>query len=207
MPSSRLEPLAPEQWDDRTRRILGGTVRPVAQLEGGQAAGSSRPLNILMTLAHHPSLLEPFLGFAATLAAQGVLPRRESELLALRTAWNCRSEFEWGHHVIYARASGLDEEEIRRVTIGPGAPAWSESDRALLAAADELHDCQDVSDATWARLRSSWNEAQLVEIPFVVGNYTMLSMVARATGVPLEPGLPAWPARDAQDQAKPSGCR
>jgi len=60
-------------------------------------------------------------------------------------------------------------------------------------AADELHTRQDFSDATWSKLRERWSDAELVEIPFVVGHYTMLSMVANATGVPLEPGLPALP--------------
>lgn len=187
----RLEPLAPERWDDRTRQLLGGTLAPVAALEGRQAGG---PLQILCTIAHHPRLLEPFLGFAATLAARGVLPRRESELLALRAAWNCRSAFEWGHHVIYARAAGFEPAEIARVAEGPGAQGWSDRERLLLEAADELHAAQDVSDATWKRLRECFEDAQLVEIPFVVGIYTMLSMLARSTGVALEDGLPPLPA-------------
>jgi alkylhydroperoxidase family enzyme len=165
----------------------------VANLEAGEASSSSGPLNILRTIAHHPRLLEPFLGFAATLATAGTLPRRDSELLALRAAWNCRSAFEWGHHVAYARAAGLREDEIARV--GGGAPedGWAERDRILLRAADELHACQDVSDQTWKQLTAHFDESQLVEIPFVVGNYTMLSMVANATGVPLEPDLPKLP--------------
>ncbi len=192
----RIEPLEPEAWSESVRRVLGGTVAPVAELEGRRATGGPRPLNILMTIAHHPRLLEPFLGFAAALAARGALPRRESELLALRASWNCRSAFEWGHHAIYARAAGLSDQEIQRVSAGPEAVGWSSEERALLRAADELHTSQDISDATWAELSRRWDHAQLVEIPFVVGNYTMLSMVARATQVPLEPDLPPMPALD-----------
>ena len=101
----RLKPLDPHEWDERTRALLGGTVAPVAELEErndppGAPSATKGPLNILCTIAHHPRLLEPFLSFAATLAVGGVLPRRDSELLALRAAWNFRSAFEWGHHVI-----------------------------------------------------------------------------------------------------------
>jgi alkylhydroperoxidase family enzyme len=149
--------------------------------------------NLLRVVAHHPSLLEPFLAFSAALAGRGSLPRRASELLALRAAWNCRSDFEWGHHAVYARAAGLSDAEIAAVAGGPGAHGWSDDDRALLRAADELHAGQTVSDATWARLAARWSPAQLVEIPFVVGLYTMLSMVAGAARVPLEQGLPALP--------------
>lgn len=190
---TRLAPLEPERWDDRTRTLLGGTVDRVARLEDREGETSPGPLNILRTIAHHPRLLEPFLGFAATLAIGGTLPRRDSELLALRAAWNCRSEFEWGHHVHYARAAGLSEDEIARV--GGRAPedGWAERERVLLRAADELHESQDVSDETWELLAGHFDESQLVEIPFVVGNYTMLSMVANSTAVPLEPNLPKLP--------------
>lgn len=188
----RLAPATANEMSPRSREILGGTEAPVASLEGREPAGGG-PLNILRTVAHHPTLLEPFLGFAATLATRGVLPRRESELLALRAAWSCGSAFEWGHHVRYARAAGLSEDEIERVARGPGAPGWSGRERLLLEAADELHREQDVSPATWRSLRGCFDDAQLVEIPFVVGVYTMLSMVARSTGVPLEAGLPPLP--------------
>jgi len=188
---TRLEPLAPERWNEDTRRLLGGTLEPVANLEGSSSSGG--PLTILRTIAHHPTLLEPFLGFTATLAIRGTLPRRSSELLALRAAWNCGSAFEWGHHVAYASVAGMTKEEIDRVPSGPEHPGWSGEDRDLLIAADELHAGHDLSDATWSRLREHWDEAQLLEIPFVVGNYTMLSMVANATGVPIEDGLPPLP--------------
>jgi len=192
----RLAPLPPERWDERTRQLLGGTLGPVGALEG---AAPARPLNILTVIAHHPSLLGPFLDFARTLALEAVLPRRSSELLALRAAWNCRSPFEWGHHALYGKAAGLSDEEIERIASGPEASGWDDADRTLLRAADELHREQALSDATWAALRTRHDEAALVEIPFVVGQYTLLSMVANATGVPLEDHLPPLPAAEGAD--------
>jgi len=191
--SKRLEPQTPDEWSDDTRRLLGGTTEPVAKLEGRAPGAPTRPLNILATIAHHPRLLEPFLRYSATLAIGGVLPRRASELLALRAAWNCQSDFEWGHHVVYALSSGLDSEEVDRVALGPSAQGWNEEDRLLLVAADELHRDQDLGDDTWQQLSARWDEAQLLEIPFIVGHYTMLSMVAKTTGVPLEDGLQRLP--------------
>jgi alkylhydroperoxidase family enzyme len=192
--TQRIRSLEPNEWSDEVRSLLGGTLDSVADLEG-RSGGGGRPLSILLTIAHQPRLLGPFLGFASALALQGALSRRDSELLALRAAWNCESSFEWGHHVIYARAAGLGEDEIARIATGPGDPAWSAHDRALLAAADELHARQRISDETWAVLREDFDEAQLVELPFVVGNYTMLSMLANSTDVPVEEGLPDLPPR------------
>ncbi len=192
----RLVPLTPEQWGERTGQTLSGTVDRVARLEGESAPPAEKPLNILATIAHHPTLLEPFLAWSATLALQGELTRRDSEMLALRAAWNCRSSFEWGHHVLYARAAGLSDEEIERIAREPDSPQWAEEDADLLRAADEFHARHDLSAETWTRLRRRFSDAQLVEIPFVVGQYTMLSMVANSTGVPVEDGLDPLPELD-----------
>jgi 4-carboxymuconolactone decarboxylase len=172
---------------ERAARIVPKTL-------GGEVGdgGANAAPRILGTVAHHPHLLEPMLKFSMALA-DGVLPRRASEILALRAAWNCRSAFEWGHHARYARDAGLSEVEITRIASGPDAPGWSPADALLLRAADELHANQDLADETWTALSQTWDEAQLVEIPFVVGQYTMLSMVAKSTGVPVDPDLPTWP--------------
>ncbi len=188
----RVRPLEPDEWSPEVRELLAGTQDAVGEMEGDE--GESGTLNILRTIAHHPGILGPFLGFAGAIALAGVLSRRVSELLALRAAWNCRSAFEWGHHVVFARAAGLTDDEIDRIASGPAHLDWSQEDRLLLEAADELHARQDFSDATWSKLRERWNDAELVEIPFVIGQYTMLSMVANSTGVPLEDGLAALPA-------------
>jgi hypothetical protein len=95
--------------------------------------------------------------------------------------------------VVYGRAAGLSDAEIARIGRSGIAPQWSARDRALLAAADELHRGQQISDATWAELARAWNHAQLVEILFNVGQYTMLSMLANGAGVPLEEGLSPLP--------------
>jgi len=185
----RIRPSTAKEWSEDTRAILEPTT-PAAESPDG--AG---PPNILYTIGHHPALLPPFLAFTSALALRGVLARRDSELLALRAAWNCRSPFEWGHHVEYGLAEGLTAEDVERIADGPDAAGWSPRDRLLLRAADQLHESQQLDDATFARLREALDDAQIVELTFVVGNYTMLSMVANATGVPVEERVPALPER------------
>jgi 4-carboxymuconolactone decarboxylase len=142
------------------------------------------PARTMAILARQPDLLSPFLAWAAALALQGVLPHRAHELLALRAASNCRSEFEWVEHVEYARAADLTDEEIARVAGPVDDAAWIESERVLLHAVDELTSGFDITDATWALLARHYDAPALVEILFVVGQYTMLSMVANAAGLP-----------------------
>ena len=63
-------------------------------------------------------------------------------------------------------------------------------------AADELTTGFTVSNATWSTLAAHYDTPALVEILFVAGQYTMLSMVANAAGVGLPEGLaPVPPGR------------
>jgi len=138
--------------------------------------GGSPPITIV-ALAHCNELLSPFLGWARALALQGVLPRREHEILALRTAHNCRSGFEWTEHTTFARRAGLTDDEIDAIASGASA-TWTERERLLLTAADELHAETSISRATWTALVQHCTTAELVEAIYIVGQYTMLSMVA-----------------------------
>ena len=135
----------------------------------------------MAVLARQPELLSPFLGWAAALALNGVLPERDHELLALRAAHNCGSRFEWVEHAEYARAAGLTDAEIDAVA--GSSDAFSGVERALLAAADELHATSTVSDATWSELAAHYDPPALVEILFVVGQYTLLSWFANAAEI------------------------
>jgi alkylhydroperoxidase family enzyme len=155
----------------------------VAQLLPLIAPPGRPPAATMAVLARQPDLLSPFLGWAAALALHGVLPARDHELLALRAASNCRSTFEWEEHREYARAAGLRDDEIEMVARPIDEGPWTDAERALLRAADELGASFDVSDTTWADLAGHFDQPALVEIVFVVGQYMMLSMVANATGI------------------------
>jgi alkylhydroperoxidase family enzyme len=146
------------------------------------APGREAPATMAV-LAYQPDLLAPFLGWAAALALTGVLPKRDHELLALRAAHNCGSTFEWTEHAAYARQAGFTDSEIAAIASPVEAGPWSDVARALLTAADELHKSSTVSDDTWAALAAHYDRAALVEILFVVGQYTMLSMFANAAGI------------------------
>jgi 4-carboxymuconolactone decarboxylase len=168
-----------------------GLRADVAELLPLIAPPGREPARTMAVLARQPDFLAPFLAWAAALALQGTLSKRHHELLALRAAWNCRSEFEWGEHAEYARDANLSDAEILAVTGDPSA--FSATEAALLAAADELHAGSDVTDATWSVLAAHFDDTQLVEILFVVGQYTMLSMVANAARVGLPDGLDPLP--------------
>jgi len=179
----RLPLPTPGELSPDTAALVAATAPP----------GREAP-RTMAVLGRCEPLLAPFLGWAAALHLEGALPGRDHELLALRAAVRCGSDFEWGEHVEHGGDAGLTPDEIARVAVGPDDPAWSAPEAALLRAADELIAGFDVHDETWAVLADDYDRAQLTEIPFVVGQYTMLSMVANAAQVGLPEGLDPLPA-------------
>ena len=108
-------------------------------------------------------------------------------------AWNCQFGVEWGEHRGPC-AAGVTESEV--VALGArevDRAAWSVAEAALIRAADELHTRTDVSDATWAVLAAHYPPSALVEIPLVVGQYTMLSMLANVARIEAVDGAALLP--------------
>jgi alkylhydroperoxidase family enzyme len=126
-----------------------------------------------------------------------LLPDREKELVILRTTWLNRGEFIWGRHVVIGKKKGVTDEEIARVPKGPDAPGWSESDAALLRAADELHMSRFISHNTWNTLAKKFSEPQIVEAIILVGDYTQLAMFQNTLGQQQYKGDPPIPPDDA----------
>jgi alkylhydroperoxidase family enzyme len=185
----RVPPLAPEELDAETRERLG-----VANPTAAPAAGQGPLLNIFLTLARHPKLLKRWLVFGSHVLGGSTLPPRERELVILRIGWLCRSAYEWGQHVKIGEQAGLTPIEIERIPRGADGPGWSDLERALLRATDELHADAFISDATWAVLAKHLNTQQLMDLVFAVGQYNLVSMALNTLGVQPEPGLPPLPA-------------
>ena len=157
-----------------------------------RAAQGSTP-NVLRTLARHPLLLERWMGLARYILEENSLPERERELVILRTGWLCQSGYEFGQHTLIGRRAGLTDAEIERITRGPDADGWSDADRTLLRATDELCGDAFITDATWSALRATWSEKQVVDVIFTVGQYNLVSMALNSLGVQLDDGVPGFP--------------
>ena len=181
--SPRIAPLPEAEWDDRTRELLGRAGVP-----GGDTT------NIFTTLVRHPRLFRHWLPFGGALLT-GSLSARDREIVILRTAWRCRSVYEWGQHVRLATAAGLTPVEIERVTgpEGSGAVGWSQLEVAILRATDELHDDNCVGDATWQVLAEHYDDQRLVELVMLVGQYHMVAGALNSFGVRREAGVVGFP--------------
>jgi 4-carboxymuconolactone decarboxylase len=173
----RLEPLEPEDIDADIRSRFG----------------DGKILNIFRTLAHHPKLLTRWLVFGNHVLAKNSLSPRDRELAILRVGWLCKAEYEWAQHAEIALNSDITKEEIKRVTEGPEAAGWGDRETVLLRAADELVGDAFITDETWNALRGFYNEKQLIDLVFTVGQYNLVSMALNTLGVQLDPGIEGFP--------------
>lgn len=179
---SRIEPVDLDRLDADQRAAL----EPFLASDGGRVGGG-KILNIFRTLAHAPMALTAFLSWGNyILSKRNALSPRDRELVILRTGYNCRSGYEWTQHKRIGLDCGLTEEEVARIKAGPGA-GWSDLDRAMLRATDELTTDHFVTDATWAALAPLGDKGRM-DLVMTVGQYTQVSMILNSFGVQVEDG-------------------
>jgi alkylhydroperoxidase family enzyme len=125
-------------------------------------------------MLRHPYLYRRHVELAFQLYS-GKLSPRDRELVILRVGWLCKAPYEWGEHVKIGKRVGLTQEEIERATRGSTASAWGEHDRAIVRAAEELHQDAMISDETWKVLSRRLDEQQLIELLLLVGQLSEAS--------------------------------
>lgn len=170
-------------------RILPGSVREVGILTRLLASVSglvtgTRPPRLFLVLGKHRRLFRGWLRFAGRLMPGGVLPRRETELIILRVAVLRGSRYEFEQHRRLGRRAGLRAADVERVAVGADAYGFSERERVLLRATDQLHAEQDLDDATWCAVRDQLDERAAIELCLLVGHYEMLATTITALRIP-----------------------
>lgn len=160
----RVPPLPRAERDERQAALVA-------------AAGAE--FGVYTTLVRHTELFADLLPFGQRLLGKSTVEVRERELLILRTAWRCRAEYVWAHHV----GAVSDADRVALVDEGAG--------EVLLRAADELVALHRVSDGVWRELAERYSTEQVIEICLLVGQYVMLAGALNSLGVQLEDGFPA----------------
>lgn len=162
------------------------------RIEPGPSVDGPMDINIMRTLAKHPKMLDAFGRMGGFLLSGKGFPGREREIAILRVGWRSGSVYEFGQHTIIGRREGLTDEEIARLT-SHDLTGWSEHDRAIVLAADELTQTNAITEATWSRLAARWDEQQLLELVICMGFYRLVSGFLNTLEVELDDGVPGWP--------------
>jgi 4-carboxymuconolactone decarboxylase len=172
----RIRPSGPDDWTDKAREMF-------AFFEGPEAREKGSNSNMALTIAHHPGLAFAYMKFGTRLLGAPKLAPRLREMIALYIGWRNKAEYEWVQHVAIGRDAGLTDEEMEAIKIGAEAPNWTDLERNVLRATEQLLSKAQIDDQTWNGLAGELDNKQLIELLFVIGNYGMLSWIINAFGI------------------------
>jgi alkylhydroperoxidase family enzyme len=181
-----LAPSSPPRIQPARPRELTPLARTVATLTGRLTRG--QPPNIFTTLGRHPRLFRAWLYYSAHLMPFGRLPRRDTELVILRVAWQCGSAYEWRQHVPLALRIGVSPEQIEEIAGSDSTGHLSERQGALLAVADDLLERRAMSEPTWEKAGGTLSEREVIELCLLIGHYQGLA--SAIGGLAIEPEIP-----------------
>src|SRR5688572_10195004 len=94
----RIRPIDASEWTDAHRDALGSLYQ------------GDKTINPFKICARHTELCRNWLTFGRYVGAN-TLPRRDREMLILRTAWLCRDDYLWSEHARSAKQAGLADDE------------------------------------------------------------------------------------------------
>jgi 4-carboxymuconolactone decarboxylase len=144
---------------------------------------------VLCTFAHHPQLADLFSALNIHLLSTTSLPLRERQIAIMRTAWICDARYMWSSHLRTSLRRGIEPELFKALQAGASDPYFTEFERVVIRATEDLVRDRLISDAHWQELAAEWNNKQLLDFMFTVGTYVCIAGVMRSTGVQREEEL------------------
>lgn len=174
-----LAPVPPEGWTDEIRQFF-------AIMEGPQTIEHGTRFNAQAIMANHPQLVTAWAHYNKFVAREMDLPDTLREIAILRTAWHIQAGYEWYQHRIIARRAGLTEEQLEAIPQGEASAIWSDDERLVIRAADEMHAHSEASEATVSALLAAFGPRQLLETLWTIGSYGMLGVIFNSLRIPIE---------------------
>lgn len=149
---------------------------------------SGRSPTLYRMLANSPELLDAWIAFAWPLRNESRTPRALRELVILRVAHLDGAEYERQQHEPMAVAAGITDAQIGALGDWRAAPdgTFDDTERAVLALADEIAAGGDVDDRTWAAVADRFDARGCVELVLTASFYSCVSRVLKTLRVPLD---------------------
>ncbi|BBX73762.1 carboxymuconolactone decarboxylase family protein [Mycobacterium shinjukuense] len=152
-------------------------------------------LSIFQVLLNHPRLAAVFNDLLATMLWHGALDRRLRELVIMRIGWLTKCDYEWTQHWRVASGLGVSADDLLGVRDWQEYNGFGPTERAVLAATDDVVRDGAVSAASWAACERelSGDTKVLIELVTAIGAWRMVASLLHSLEVPLEDGVSSWP--------------
>lgn len=150
-------------------------------------------LSVFQVLLHNPTVAKALNDLLSALLWNGVLDARLRELVIMRLGWVTGSVYEWTQHWRVAIGLGVPEADVLGVRDWAGHDGFGPVERAALAATDDVVERGAISGPTWDACRQVFDDAELVELVAVIGNWRLFASLLLSLEIPLEDGVEPWP--------------
>jgi len=141
--------------------------------------------NMFRVLAHVPAVMQGVAGFLKPLLGDGALKGWYKELIAVRIAILCESEYAIRAHKISARQKGAYEVKIASVEQFEQGQ-FDEKEKLGFRLADRLHKgASAVDDAFFAELQSAFSEPEIVELFLTAAAFEMFPRFVDGLRIPV----------------------
>lgn len=161
--------------------VVPGTRPELAELEARISAQRGRISPLYQVLLNSPPMAHGWEQLLTAVRRHNTLPDVARELVIVRVAALNGARFEYDAHVPIALAAGASQAMIDAVSdparIGPGL---GEGEQALVELTDAMTRRIEVPDALYARVRSLYDERQVLDAMVTIGAYNMVSRFLEA---------------------------
>lgn len=178
--------------EGRVSRLAVADARAAAIEQG--LPESMGDLSVFQIGLKNPSVARALNGMLHNLLFESQLDGRLRELIIMRIGWATGAAYEWTQHWRVATGIGIEESDLLGVRDWRNYDGFGPAEQAVLAATDDSLAIGLISDETWLRCREQLvDDALLVELVAVIGNWSLFSSLLRSLEVPLEDGVTPWP--------------
>jgi uncharacterized peroxidase-related enzyme len=144
--------------------------------------------NMFKTLAHTPALALGIAGFLKSLLSDSALPGWYKELIATRLSVLNNSQYAVSAHSLSARQKGATDQQITAIKTNFESGPFTEAEKLGFRCADRLHHSgQDLDNELFAKLKSVYTDAQIVELVAAAAAFEMFPRLVDGLRLPVTP--------------------
>lgn len=173
---ARIKPLTKDQVQGDTKEIFEAMRNNFGMVP-----------NLFATIAYYPKALKPLFDLYQAISKESTIEPRLQELANLEASRINRCNYCLAHHAQMAKMFGLSDEQINALKTGNLGNGFTDKERVVIEYASQVtKDAEEVSEDLFKRLRSYFNDSQIVNLTLIIGLMNVFNRFNGALGVELE---------------------
>jgi alkylhydroperoxidase family enzyme len=148
-----------------------------------------REITLFKCMVHSPNAARAFQGLGGFIRHKSRLDPRLREIAILAVGWITQAPYEWSHHVKIGQEFGVSEGDIRAlIDECDGKPnALEPAAKTVIKAAREMTQNLAVSDATFAELKTLFDNECLTDLVITMSFYNAVVRFLGTMRIDVEP--------------------